>query len=264
MRPGDGCPCVAGYFSGSQHGGVSYRPVRKRRTARTNGCPTLQASIAGCLLLSDLARLGRSALSTRLCARATTTNSTRQTVSSRGGGCGSLHRDGADRGARERVDLRFVVEESAPGSHLVPRKKIGLDAQATRQVSLTTCAFRGEHAGAEGNRLKMPCRALDGGKAELLPPARWAEPYRIGQGSAYLKEVRALGRPLAEFSGTAVSPADMHRTRSSADIFFGRPPRRWRPKRPTPPCLREWLTFVTDAGFSVANEALQLLAATAI
>jgi alkylation response protein AidB-like acyl-CoA dehydrogenase len=155
----------------------------------------------------------------------------------------------------------FVVEESAPGLSFGPvEKKMGWNAQATRQVILDdVCVPAGNMLGAEGTGFKIAMSALDGGRLNIAACSLGGARTALAKAVAYLKEREAFGRPLAEFQALQFRLADMATELEVAQTFLWRAAAALDAKAANATMLCAMAKrFVTDAGFSVANEALQL------
>jgi len=258
-----GCPCVAGYFS--VHNMVASVIDRFGSAEQRNQwLPRLCSfELLGAYCLSEPSSgSDAAALSTRAVREGDNykLNGVKQFIS--GAGDADLYIVMARTGARgARGISAFVVEESAPGLSFGPvEKKMGWNAQATRQVILDdVCVPAGNMLGAEGTGFKIAMSALDGGRLNIAACSLGGARTALAKAVAYLKEREAFGRPLAEFQALQFRLADMATELEVAQTFLWRAAAALDAKATNATVLCAMAKrFVTDAGFRVANEALQL------
>jgi alkylation response protein AidB-like acyl-CoA dehydrogenase len=155
----------------------------------------------------------------------------------------------------------FLVERDAPGlSFGAEEKKMGWHTQPTRQVILEDCRIPRENLlGAEGSGFKIAMAGLDGGRINIAACSLGGARAATDKAITYMAERRAFNRRLDEFQALQFRLADMAtglevaRTflwRAAAALDAGDP-------RATQLCAMA-KRFVTDAGFEIANQALQL------
>jgi alkylation response protein AidB-like acyl-CoA dehydrogenase len=155
----------------------------------------------------------------------------------------------------------FLVERDAPGlSFGAEEKKMGWHTQPTRQVILEDCRIpRANLLGAEGSGFKIAMAGLDGGRINIAACSLGGARAATDKAITYMAERRAFNRRLDEFQALQFRLADMAtglevaRTflwRAAAALDAGDP-------RATQLCAMA-KRFVTDAGFEIANQALQL------
>jgi alkylation response protein AidB-like acyl-CoA dehydrogenase len=155
----------------------------------------------------------------------------------------------------------FLVEKSAPGFSFGPiEKKMGWNAQATRQVILDeVCVPAVNMLGAEGNGFRIAMSALDGGRLNIAACSLGGARSALGKAVTYLKEREAFGRRLVEFQALQFRLADMATELEIAQTFLWRAAAALDAKAANATTLCAMAKrYVTDAGFHIANEALQL------
>ena len=156
----------------------------------------------------------------------------------------------------------FVVEKGAAGlSFGAPEKKMGWNAQPTCQVILDNVTVPAENLlGAEGMGFKMAMSALDGGRLNIAACSLGGARSAFEKARVYLGERRAFGQRLADMPVLQFRIADMATELEVAEMFLWRAAAALDAKEARASSLCAMAKrFVTDAGFHVANEALQLL-----
>ena len=114
--------------------------------------------------------------------------------------------------------------------------------------------------GAEGDGFKIAMMGLDGGRLNIAACSLGGARACLEAARAYLLERRQFGRPLADFQALAVQ-ARRHGDRARGRAADGHGAAR----RASTAAIRRRVMhcamakrFATDAGFHIANEALQL------
>ncbi|MBV8427313.1 MAG: isobutyryl-CoA dehydrogenase [Hyphomicrobiales bacterium] len=156
----------------------------------------------------------------------------------------------------------FVVEKDVPGlSFGANERKMGWNAQPTRQVIFENCRVPAENRlGDEGAGFKIAMTGLDGGRLNIAACSLGGAQGALDKALAYMGERKAFGKKLADFQALQFRLADMAIELEAARSFL------WRAAaaldvnavEATRLCAMA-KRFGTDAGFNVANEALQLL-----
>ncbi len=258
-----GCPCIAGYFS--VHNMVaSVIDLFGSADQRKQWLPRLCGfELLGAYCLSEPSSgSDAAALTTRAMREGNSykLNGVKQFIS--GAGDADLYIVMARTGAAgARGISAFLVEKSAPGLSFGPvEKKMGWNAQATRQVILDdVCVPAGNMLGAEGTGFKIAMAALDGGRLNIAACSLGGARSALSKAVAYVKEREAFGRPLAEFQALQFRLADMATELEIAQTFLWRAAAALDAKAANATVLCAMAKrFVTDAGFKVANDALQL------
>lgn len=155
----------------------------------------------------------------------------------------------------------LVVEKGTPGlSFGANEKKMGWNAQPTRQVIFEDCRVPVENRlGEEGVGFKIAMSGLDGGRLNIAATSLGGAQEAFDRASRYVRERSQFGRPIGDFQATQFKLADMATDLEAARVFLYQAARKLDGKAPdaTKFCAMA-KRFVTDAGFRVANEALQL------
>jgi alkylation response protein AidB-like acyl-CoA dehydrogenase len=257
------CPCIAGYFSvhnmvASVIDKFGSPAQRSQWLPRLCGFQTL-----GAYCLSEPSSgSDASALLTRAVrdGSAYTLNGVKQFIS--GAGDADLYIVMARTGvAGPRGISAFIVEKGTPRLSFGPvEKKMGWNAQATRQVILDDVRVPVENLlGAEGSGFKIAMAALDGGRLNIAACSLGGARSALKRARAYINERVAFGRKLAEFQALQFRVADMSTELEVAQTFLWRAAAALDAQEPNATVLCAMAKrFVTDAGFNIANDALQL------
>jgi hypothetical protein len=154
-----------------------------------------------------------------------------------------------------------VVEKGTPGlSFGAQEKKMGWNAQPTAQVIFEDCRIPVENRlNDEGFGFKIAMMGLDGGRLNIAASSLGGATDALERAMGYAKERQAFGKPIGDFQGTQFKLADMATELEAARALLYEAARRLDAKDPeaTKFCAMA-KRFVTDAGFRVANEALQI------
>ena len=155
----------------------------------------------------------------------------------------------------------LVVEKGTPGlSFGKHERKMGWNSQPTAQVIFEDCRVPvANRVGAEGEGFRIAMAGLDGGRINIGACSVGTARAALDEAKAYVSERRQFGRAVADFQATQFKLADMATEleaarlmiRSAASALDRRDP------RATMLCAMA-KRFATDAGFSIANDALQL------
>ncbi|MBI1188242.1 MAG: acyl-CoA dehydrogenase [Alphaproteobacteria bacterium] len=155
----------------------------------------------------------------------------------------------------------FVVEKGTKGlSFGKNEQKMGWQAQPTSAVIFEDCRVPAENRiGPEGDGFKYAMRGLDGGRLNIAACSLGGASDALDRALAYAKERKQFGRALADFQATQFKLADMATELEAARAILYEAARRLDAKDPeaTKFCAMA-KRFVTDAGFKVANDALQI------
>jgi len=156
----------------------------------------------------------------------------------------------------------FVVEKGTPGLSFGPcEKKMGWNAQPTRQVVLEDVLVpTTNRLGEEGAGFRMAMSALDGGRLNIAACSLGGARSALEKALAYMQERQAFGKRLTEFQALQFRLADMLTELEVAQTFLWRAASALDAKEPNATALCAMAKrFVTDTGFHIANEALQML-----
>jgi len=155
----------------------------------------------------------------------------------------------------------FVVEADAPGLSFGAReRKMGWNAQPTAQVNFDGVRVPASNRiGDEGEGFRFAMMGLDGGRLNIASCSLGGAALALDTAQAYLAERRQFGRPLRDFQALQFKLADMATELEAARLMVRRAAAALDAGRPDATKLCAMAKrFATDAGFHVANEALQL------
>lgn len=155
----------------------------------------------------------------------------------------------------------FLVEKEAEGLTFgANEKKMGWNAQPTRTVMLDRVRVRTEAMlGPEGSGFKLAMEALDGGRTSIAACSLGGAQAALGKAVAYTAERKAFGQKLNEFQALQFAIAEMATELEVSRTFLWRAAAALDAKLPEATRLCAMAKkHVTDAGFEVANRALQL------
>lgn len=155
----------------------------------------------------------------------------------------------------------FVVEKGTPGlSFGANERKMGWKSQPTAQVLFDDCRVPVENrVGQEGHGFRFAMMGLDGGRLNIAACSLGGAGFALDTAKAYMEQRRQFDKPLKEFQALQFKLADMATeleaarlmVRNAAGALDRRDP------QATKFCAMA-KRFATDAGFEVANQALQL------
>ncbi|EIV92508.1 acyl-CoA dehydrogenase family protein [Frankia sp. QA3] len=155
----------------------------------------------------------------------------------------------------------FVVDRATPGLSFGPNEtKMGWNAQPTRQVILDGARIPADRRlGPEGGGFAVAMSALDGGRLNISACSLGGAQAALGKAVRHLLEREAFGAKLADAQALRFRLADMRTGLEAARTLL------WRAaaaldagERDATPLCAMAKRFVTDTGFEVANQALQL------
>lgn len=180
-----------------------------------------------------------------------------------GGGEASVYivmaRTDADAGGRGIT--AFLVPADTPGlSFGQVEHKMGWNAQPTRQVILDEVRVPAANVlGGEGQGFKIAMSALDGGRINIAACSLGGAQWALDRAVTYVHERFTFGEPLAEKQAVVFALADMATELRAARALVRDAAAALDAKAPdaSMQCAMA-KRFATDAGFTVANQALQL------
>lgn len=155
----------------------------------------------------------------------------------------------------------FLVEKDAEGlSFGANEKKMGWSAQPTRAVMLDRVKVSADAMlGPKGAGFKLAMEALDGGRTSIAACSLGGAQSAFDKALAYTNERKAFGQKLSEFQALQFTLAEMAIDLEVSRTFL------WRAAHALDAGSNEATRLcamakkhVTDAGFEVANRALQL------
>jgi alkylation response protein AidB-like acyl-CoA dehydrogenase len=160
----------------------------------------------------------------------------------------------------------FLVPDGTPGlSFGAPEHKMGWNAQPTRQVILDEVRVPASSIlGGEGQGFKIAMAALDGGRINIAACSLGGAQWALDRAVRYVHERFTFGEPLAEKQSVVFTLADMAtelraaraRVRDAAAALDAKIAGSDVDDAAMQCAMAK--RFATDAGFRVANEALQL------
>jgi hypothetical protein len=155
----------------------------------------------------------------------------------------------------------FVVEKGWAGlSFGAQEKKMGWNAQPTAQVNFDDCRVpEANRIGGEGEGFRIAMAGLDGGRINIASCSLGGAGFALDTAKTYLESRKQFGQALKEFQGLQWRFADMATELEAARLMVRRAAHALDQKNPraTQYCAMA-KRFATDAGFEVANQALQL------
>ncbi|WP_414686203.1 acyl-CoA dehydrogenase family protein [Microbacterium sp. LMI12-1-1.1] len=155
----------------------------------------------------------------------------------------------------------FLVPADAPGlSFGAIEHKMGWNAQPTRQVILDEVRVPAASIlGGEGQGFKIAMSALDGGRINIAACSLGGAQWALDRALRYVHERFTFGEPLAEKQAVVFTLADMATELHAARALVRGAAAALDAKAPDASLQCAMAKrFATDAGFTVANQALQL------
>lgn len=155
----------------------------------------------------------------------------------------------------------LLIEKDTPGlSFGAEERKMGWHAQPTRQVIMDGCRVPvANRIGAEGIGFRIAMAGLDGGRLNIAACSLGGAQSALEKSLAYMNERTAFGKKLQDFQALQFKLADMAIELEVARSFLWRAAASLDAKAPDASQLSAMAKrFVTDTGFTVANDALQL------
>jgi alkylation response protein AidB-like acyl-CoA dehydrogenase len=155
----------------------------------------------------------------------------------------------------------LVVEADTSGvSFGANERKMGWNAQPTRAVIFENARVPvANRLGDEGIGFKIAMAGLDGGRINIAACSLGGAQSALDKSLAYMRERKAFGKRLDEFQALQFKLADMATELEAARTFVWRAAAALDRKDPDATKLCAMAKrFGTDAGFEVANQALQL------
>ncbi|MEM7302988.1 MAG: isobutyryl-CoA dehydrogenase [Pseudomonadota bacterium] len=155
----------------------------------------------------------------------------------------------------------FLIEKGTPGlSFGAAEKKMGWHVQPTAQVIMEDCRVPAENRiGIEGHGFRFAMAGLDGGRLNIAACSLGGAQAALDQAISYASERRAFGKSIDGFQAIQFKLADMATELEAARVLLYSAASRLDAKSPdaTQYCAMA-KRFVTDTGFEVANQALQI------
>jgi len=162
---------------------------------------------------------------------------------------------------RARGVSTFIVPKDTPGLGFGSNeKKMGWKSQPTRMVIFDNVRISAENrVGDEGHGFKFAMAGLDGGRLNIAACSLGGAQLALDKAVEYAQERQQFGKPIADFQSIQFKLADMETELQAARVMLYEAAARLDGKSPD---ATRWCAmakrFVTDTGFKVANEALQI------
>ncbi|MGW4535812.1 acyl-CoA dehydrogenase family protein [Nocardia sp. NPDC004340] len=155
----------------------------------------------------------------------------------------------------------LIVPADTPGLSVGPNeKKMGWNAQPTRQVILEDARVPAANLlGAEGDGFRIAMNGLNGGRLNIAACSMGGAQAALDRTVAYLAQRKAFGSRLLDNTALQFQLADMRTSLEAARTLLWRAAAALDADAPDKVELCAMAKrFATDAGFEVANQALQL------
>lgn len=155
----------------------------------------------------------------------------------------------------------FLVEKDTPGlSFGKNERKMGWNAQPTRMVMFDDCRIpAANRLGEEGEGFTFAMKGLDGGRLNIAAASLGGAQEAFDRAMLYGQEREQFGSRITDFQATQFKLADMATELAAARELLYSAARKLDRGAPdaTSACAMA-KRFVTDTGFKVANDALQI------
>ncbi|MFI4976907.1 MAG: acyl-CoA dehydrogenase family protein [Caulobacterales bacterium] len=155
----------------------------------------------------------------------------------------------------------FVVEKDATGlSFGSQERKMGWNSQPTAMVHFDNVRIpAANRVGDEGQGFRIAMMGLDGGRLNIASCSLGGAGFALATAKAYLESRKQFGRPLKDFQALQFKLADMATELEAARLMVRRAASALDAGDPQATQLCAMAKrFATDAGFDIANQALQL------
>ncbi|MEM8626637.1 MAG: acyl-CoA dehydrogenase family protein [Pseudomonadota bacterium] len=154
-----------------------------------------------------------------------------------------------------------LVEDGTPGLSFGGReKKMGWNAQPTAQVNFADARVPATNLlGQEGMGFRYAMQGLDGGRLNIAACSLGGAQKALEIATRYAGERSAFGKPIDQFQAIQFKLADMETELQAARTFLYQAA--WKLDQKAPDATKFCAMakrFVTDVGFKVANDALQV------
>jgi alkylation response protein AidB-like acyl-CoA dehydrogenase len=155
----------------------------------------------------------------------------------------------------------FIIPLGTPGLSFGNNEmKMGWNSQPTRQVLLDDVRIPvANRIGEEGHGFKFAMAGLDGGRLNIAACSLGGAQRALDKALDYAKERKQFGQAIADFQAIQFKLADMETELQAARVMLYEAAAKLDAKAPD---ATRWCAmakrFVTDTGFKVANDALQI------
>ena len=154
-----------------------------------------------------------------------------------------------------------LVEKGTPGlSFGAQERKLGWNSQPTAMVQFDDCRVPAANLiGDEGQGFRIAMSALDGGRVNIGACSLGGAGFALETALAYVQTRQQFGRPLADLQALQFKLADMATNLEASRLMVLRAAAAIDADDPDKTRLCAVAKrFATDAGFAIADEALQL------
>ncbi len=155
----------------------------------------------------------------------------------------------------------IAVEKGTPGlSFGKKERKMGWNSQPTAQVIFEDCRVPvANRIGDEGEGFRIAMMGLDGGRINIGACSVGTARAALDEALAYTRDRKQFGRAIADFQSSQFKLADMATELEAARLMIRSAAAALDRRDPAATKLCAMAKrFATDAGFRIANEALQL------
>ncbi len=155
----------------------------------------------------------------------------------------------------------LVIPKTIEGvSFGAQERKLGWNAQPTAQVLFDNARVPvANRIGTEGEGFRIAMMGLDGGRINIGACSLGTAQASINEALAYVKDRKAFGRAIGDFQALQFKLADMATDLEAARLMIRQAAFKLDARSPDATRLCAMAKrFATDAGFRIANEALQL------
>jgi alkylation response protein AidB-like acyl-CoA dehydrogenase len=155
----------------------------------------------------------------------------------------------------------FAVEEGTKGlSFGAQEKKLGWNSQPTASVVMENVRVPAKNLiGGEGNGFKIAMAGLDGGRINIGACSLGGAAFCLDRARTHVEERRQFGHRLADFQALRFKLADMATDLAAARLMIWNAAVKLDRAAPDATVAAAMAKrFATDAGFRIADEALQL------
>ena len=155
----------------------------------------------------------------------------------------------------------ILVEKDTPGiSFGANERKMGWNSQPTAIVTFEDCRVPAENlVGKEGEGFRFAMMGLDGGRLNIAACSLGTANAALKTALDYTSERKAFGKSLNQQQALQFKLADMATELEAARVFLYQAA--WKLDQKTPDATKHCAMakrFVTDIGFNLVNDALQL------
>ncbi len=155
----------------------------------------------------------------------------------------------------------LIIPKDAPGLSFGGNEfKMGWNAQSTRTVIFDNCRVPvANRLGAEGDGFKIAMGGLDGGRLNIAACSLGGAQSALDKAITYASERKAFGKAINQFQALQFKLADMETDICAARMLLYTAASKLDAKAHD---ASKWSAmakrFVTDKGFDIANDALQI------